>query len=332
MKKTLIATAVAAAVSAPAAFADVKIGGMVNPEFSDSNATTGYAASVNTDLVFTGSEDLGNGLKASFKYHVFHDDGNSTTLATSTATIDNVGSATTIANSQTVVSSASVTNNVADLSVSLSGDFGTITAGRFETFNMAYFHPKADMDPSHDITLEDTLGQQGRVNGSLAYVSPSFNGLTVGLSALMGAGMADSGTDTSNTDGSEVMVKYTNAGLELSAGTTTHKGAAADEKVTNVYAGYSMGDLKVGVLHRDVENNNGNTAAAGQNKSTTFNVAYTMGANTVSFGLLDSDDARDGDSVIALKHAMSKNVSAYIAQKNDDDGDDTTLIGVKYGF
>jgi hypothetical protein len=57
-----------------------------------------------------------------------------------------------------------------------------------------------------------------------------------------------------------------------------------------------------------------------------------MGANTVSFGLLDSDDARDGDSVIALKHAMSKNVSAYIAQKNDDDGDDTTLIGVKYGF
>jgi predicted porin len=330
MKKTIIASAVAAAVSAPAAFADVKIGGMVNPEFSDSNATTGYAASVNTDLVFTGSEDLGNGLKASFKYHLFHDDGNSTTLSTSTATINNVGTATTIANSQTVVSSASVANNVADLSVSLSGDFGTITAGRFETFNMAYFHPKADMDPSHDITLEDTMGQQDRVNGSLAYVSPSFNGLSVGVSTLMGAGMADAGADTSNQDGSEIMVKYTNAGLELAAGKTTHKGAAADEEVTNVYAGYNMGDLKVGVLHRDVENDNG--VAATDNKSTTFNVAYTMGANTVSFGLLDSDDARDGDSVIALKHAMSKNVSAYIAQKNDDDGDDTTLIGVKYGF
>jgi len=329
MKKTIIASAVAAAVSAPAAFADVSISGMVNPEFSDSNATTGYAASVNTDLVFKGSEDLGNGLKASFKYHLFHDDGASTTLSTTTATINNVGTATTIASSQTVVSSASVANKVADLSVSLSGDFGTITAGRFETFNMAYFHGKADMDPSHDITLEDTLGQQGRVNGSLAYVSPSFNGLTVGVSALMGAGMADSGTDTSNTDGSEFMVKYTNAGLELSAGKTTHKGAAADEEVTNMYAGYNMGDLKVGVLNRDVDNNNGGST---DNKSTTFNVAYTMGANTVSFGLLDSDDARDGDSVIALKHAMSKNVSAYIAQKNDDDGDDTTLIGVKYGF
>ena len=329
MKKTIIASAVAAAVSAPAAFADVSISGMVNPEFSDSNATTGYAASVNTDLVFKGSEDLGNGLKASFKYHLFHDDGASTTLSTTTATINNVGTATTIASSQTVVSSASVANKVADLSVSLSGDFGTITAGRFETFNMAYFHPKADMDPAHDITLEDTLGTQGRVNGSLAYVSPSFNGLTVGVSALMGAGMADSGTDTSNTDGSEYMVKYTNAGLELSAGKTTHKGAAADEEVTNMYAGYNMGDLKVGVLHRDVDNDNG---SATDNKSTTFNVAYTMGANTVSFGLLDSDDARDGDSVIALKHAMSKNVSAYIAQKNDDDGDDTTLIGVKYGF
>jgi len=329
MKKTIIASAVAAAVSAPAAFADVSISGMVNPEFSDSDATTGYAASVNTDLVFKGSEDLGNGLKASFKYHLFHDDGASTTLSTTTATINNVGTATTIASSQTVVSSASVANKVADLSVSLSGDFGTITAGRFETFNMAYFHGKADMDPSHDITLEDTLGQQGRVNGSLAYVSPSFNGLTVGVSTLMGAGMADSGTDTSNTDGSEYMVKYTNAGLELSAGKTTHKGAAADEEVINMYAGYNMGDLKVGVLHRDVENDDG---GATDNKSTTYNVAYTMGANTVSFGLLDSDDARDGDSVIALKHAMSKNVSAYIAQKNDDDGDDTTLIGVKYGF
>ena len=329
MKKTIIASAVAAAVSAPAAFADVSISGMVNPEFSDSDATTGYAASVNTDLVFKGSEDLGNGLKASFKYHLFHDDGASTTLSTTTATINNVGTATTIASSQTVVSSASVANKVADLSVSLSGDFGTITAGRFETFNMAYFHGKADMDPSHDITLEDTLGQQGRVNGSLAYVSPSFNGLTVGVSTLMGAGMADSGTDTSNTDGSEFMVKYTNAGLELSAGKTTHKGAAADEEVINMYAGYNMGDLKVGVLHRDVENDDG---GATDNKSTTYNVAYTMGANTVSFGLLDSDDARDGDSVIALKHAMSKNVSAYIAQKNDDDGDDTTLIGVKYGF
>jgi opacity protein-like surface antigen len=41
MKKTIIASAVAAAVAAPAAFADVKISGMVNPEFGFSDATTG---------------------------------------------------------------------------------------------------------------------------------------------------------------------------------------------------------------------------------------------------------------------------------------------------
>jgi regulator of PEP synthase PpsR (kinase-PPPase family) len=87
MKKTIIASAVAAAVSAPVAFADVSISGMVNPEFSDSNAATGYAASVNTDLVFKGSEDLGNGLKASFKYHIFHDDGASTNLTTTSAVV-----------------------------------------------------------------------------------------------------------------------------------------------------------------------------------------------------------------------------------------------------
>jgi predicted porin len=303
MKKNLIAAAVAAAVAAPAAFAadSVSISGMVNPEFSNSDAvTTGTSGSVNTDLVFKASTDLGNGMKASMKYHLYHDDGAYT--------------------------------GVADESVALSGGFGTLVAGRFETFNMAYFHPKADMDPSHDITLEDSLGQQSRANGSLAYVTPSMGGFTAGIATLSSAGMADSGTDTSDVDGQEFMVKYANAGLELAAGQTQHDGVAADEKVTNVYAGYKMGDMKVGILYRDVENDNGSTAATADNKSTTANVAYTMGANTLSLGYLNSDDARDGDYVVALKHSMSKNVNAYVAYKGDDDSDNTTLVGIKYAF
>jgi predicted porin len=108
MKKTIIAAAIAASVAAPA-FAEVSISGMMNPEWvkegsdydvsaATVNSTTAAAGTgVNTDLVITSSEDLGNGLKAGVKYHIFHDHANS---------------------------------QVADLSASLSGDFGTIIAGR----------------------------------------------------------------------------------------------------------------------------------------------------------------------------------------------------------
>ncbi len=324
MKKTIIASAVAAAVAAPAAFADVKISGMVNPEFSDSNASTGYDASVNTDLVISGSEDLGNGLKASFKYALFHDDGASTTLSTSTATINNVGTVTTITNSQTVVSSASVSNKVADLSVSLSGDFGAVKLGRFETHNMAYFHGKADLEPSHDITLEDTNGTQSRDNGGIEYTG-NFNGVTVVAGMHVDAGDGNSGTDTEDADITDIAIKYSINGLTVAAGQTVHKSSAADEEVTNLFAEYKMGDLTVRALNRDVE-------GSATNELTTIGAAYKMGANTVAYSVTDSDDAQDGDSVLSVSHAMSKNTNVYIARKNDDDGEDTTLIGMKVKF
>ena len=211
MKKTIIASAVAAAVAAPAAFADVKISGMVNPEFSDSNASTGHDASVNTDLVISGSEDLGNGLKASFKYHLFHDDGASTTASTTSTVITSI---TALTSMDTVLNSASVANKVADLSVALSGDFGAVKLGRFETHNMAYFHGKADLDPSHDITLEDTNGTQSRDNGGIEYTG-NFNGVTVVAGMHVDAGDGNSGTDTEDTDITDIAIKYSINGLTV---------------------------------------------------------------------------------------------------------------------
>ena len=322
MKKTIIASAVAAAVAAPAAFADVKISGMVNPEFSDSNASTGYDASVNTDLVISGSEDLGNGLKASFKYHLFHDDGASTTISTTSTVVTaaEVG-ATSL---DTVLNSASVSNKVADLSVALSGDFGAVKLGRFETHNMAYFHGKADLDPSHDITLEDTNGTQSRDNGGIEYTG-NFNGVTVVAGMHVDAGDGNSGTDDEDADITDIAIKYSINGLTVAAGQTVHKSSAADEEVTNLFAEYKMGDLTVRALNREVE-------GSATNDLTTVGAAYKMGANTIAYSVTDSDDAQDGDSVLSVSHAMSKNTNVYIARKNDDDGEDTTLIGMKVKF
>jgi len=304
MKKTIIASAIAAVVAAPAAFADVTISGNVNMELQDLGATTGWDNSTNTDLVFKASEDLGNGMKAGMKYHLFHDDD---------------------------------TDQVADTSLFISGDFGTLNAGRMETFNMAYFHGFAAGDAAHDMTLEDTNGMQGRGN-ALAYVSPSFNGLTVGLATVIDAGAANSGTDTDDRDMNELMVKYSNGGLTVAAGTTTHEGGnAADEKITNIAASYKMGDLKVSVLNRDVEDSDGSGTGgtSGDNEMTTVAVNYTMGNNSFYAGVTDSDDGQDGDWVVSAAHNFSKRTSAYIAFKNDDDNttdDSQTLVGLKHSF
>jgi predicted porin len=299
MKKTIIASAIAAVVAAPAAFADVSISGMVNMEIQDTDATTGWGNSTNTDLVFKASEDLGNGMKAGMKYHLFNDDGG---------------------------------NSVADTSVNLSGDFGTITAGRMETFNMAVFHGFAAGDAAHDMTLEDTNGQQSRGN-AVAYVSPSMNGLTVGLSAVMGVSATG---DTDNVDMSEVMVKYTNGPLTVMAGKTNQDGSsAADADITNIAASYTMGDLKLAVLDRSVDDGRvaGTGSTAGSNDMTTISATYTMGSNQLYVGTTDSDDAQDGDTVVSLKHSMSKRTSVYVALKDDDSaGDTNTLVGIQHSF
>jgi len=310
MKKTIIAAAVAAAVAAPAAFADIKISGMVNPELMDADASTGRAMSVNTDLVITGSEDLGNGMKASFKYHLTNDDG--------------------------------ATLGSADQTVGLAGDFGSLNIGFQETKNQAYFHPKADLDAAHDITLEDAVGQQARASGVI-YTSPSFNGLSVGASVFMGDAQATSttsanavtGTDTNDNDITEIFAMYSNGPLTVAAGQTKHKGTA-DEEVRNIYASYTMGDLTVAVLDRAVKNDGGSTAATADVDTTTVSAKYTMGSNAISVGVTDSDNAQDGDYVVSLSHAMSKQTSVYVAYKHDDTPasgyDNQSLVGIKHTF
>jgi predicted porin len=304
MKKTIIASAIAAVVAAPSAFADVSIAGMVNMERLDNGAGTGANFSTNTDLVFTASEDLGNGMKAAMKYHYTNDDGGMTTAQA-----------------------------VADTSVTLSGDFGALTVGRMETINQSYFHPFAAGDAAHDMTLEDANGQQGRVN-AVAYASPSFNGLTV-MGALVQMTAGTQGVDTNDTDATEIAAKYSNGGLTVAAGRTIHKGSVADETITNIAASYNMGDLTFAILNRDVEDD-GNVLNA-DNELTTVSVKYAMGSNTLYAGFNDSDDGQDGDYVVSFAHNLSKRTSAYVAYKHDDTpaaglDEGQTLIGLQHTF
>jgi len=354
MKKTIIAAAVAAAVAAPAAFADITISGMVNPEFIDEDGDKGYGASaVNTDLVFSGSEDLGNGMTASFKYHMFHDSG---------------------------------ADKVADTSVSIAGDFGTITAGRMESFQEAVVGGFTNIDASHDADLEHGLSGNhigDRVDSAVAYTTPNMNGFSASIAIIQGQGEDSDSFNSAN----DLLVKYSNAGLTVFAnrfsvdggtlmsgkgtdvGTKAAKintfldGAAAtdnngfkaeaDITIDAIGASYNLGDLEVRAMHRTLDVGTVTTTVAttagsvdgGEIDSTFFGAKYTMGANTFAIGNVD-DDVEGESTIYSLSHALSKRTSVYITH-NDVDTDagtyngllndataqaDRTVIGVKHTF
>jgi len=347
MKKTIIASAIAAVAAAPAAFADVSLKGNVMAEFVEDNMVT------RNDFVISAKEDLGNGMSAAIKMHQVYDD-------TGTAG--------------------------ADRTVSISGDFGTLTAGHMEGFQEGIFDSFIEVDAAHDTTLESG-GWDNGVEGfkraaRVMYVSPSMNGLSLGLTSN------GNGTDDKFTD-NEVMVKYSNAGLTVMAGMGDVDGGNEFE---NLVATYKMGDLELRAGYRNVDraavsevselvagvtnaaiaagdqeamntaaaqlaaangnvvlasDTSGATAAvvgdtiltknvttaavtAAELSSTFIGAKYTMGANVIGLGFVDSDTA--DESIVSLQHNFSKTTSAYITQHNVDGGANTTVIGLAKKF
>jgi len=316
MKKTIIAAAVAASVAAPAAFAGVSISGMVNPEFIDKQGTgtsNGWnASSINTDIVIKATEDLGNGLKATAKIHQFAD---------TTDQAFNNGSGNTAAAGST-----------ADLSVTVSGDFGSVVAGRFEPASEGVMDAFVNVDASHDLDLENSLeGAIGRTNNGLAYSSPSMNGFSVGVGTFAGA--SKNTADDTFGGATEVFAKYSNAGLTVMANNTEVKGTGtasttAERSLQAVAVSYKMGDLELRAMTRTYEQK-----GATDKDSKFFGAKYTMGANTFSAGMLDNDTANTDAEIFSVSHALSKNTSIYATMlKSDATDGDQNAIGIVQKF
>ena len=294
MKKTIIASAIAAVVAAPVAFADVKIGGQINQEFFDAGAD--LQSDMNVDVVISGSEDLGNGMKASFKIHTMYDNGT-------------IGSKDTIASADS--------SNQANQQISLSGDFGTITTGRFEPMLEGQVVSMAFLNATDTLTIENAQSSAGRAEGGLNYMSPNMNGFQVGVE-----GFTTESAGSNDFDTTAVMVSYSNGGLTVKVADESIDGG---NDTTAIAVQYKMGDLTLRVVDQDSSDNTLD--------DTYFGAAYTMGANTFSAGVIDSDTDSDGDWIVSAKHALSKSTAVYVGVENDDSAaDDTTLVGIQHKF
>jgi len=317
MNKKIISAAIAATFAVSGvAVADAMVTGHLEQAFFTDGKSAGDTDINGGDdmfVVISASEDLGNGMSAFGKVRLEMDADSANGNATAGHT---------------------------DSIVGLKGDFGTIMAGRAEAFVESKLMATMSFD-GHTV-IEDSLTgtpNTGRHDNMIAYVSPSFNGLTVGIGAY---------TVNANTaedfDATELYVAYSNGPLTLQAGyqnledslVATLAGLATPvvvaENTLALSASYTMDALKATVLYTDEEN------GTNESQDVALRLDYTMGNNVIRGGYLWDEDfgtnGADGDDTLSLElvHNFSKRTSAYIGTVNPDNANDYQYIGLQHNF
>jgi predicted porin len=303
MKKTIVAAAIAAAVAAPAAMAEVSVSGQINMEWTKTeNATASLnndlGGDLNTDVFFKGSEDLGNGMKAGFVIGVSPD-------------------------------GAAAAHAWDDQYLTLSGDFGSIKMGQHELFIENAVNAIAANDASDSLGNEVTGNTGERAGNSLEYTSPSFSGAKLVLSARGSAT-----TNDGDFDGQGVGIDYSNGGLTVRAAqfdgvsvSTALTPSSTKTEETSVAVKYTMGDFTVAAANAEVKTTSTKT------DESWFGVSYKMGNNTISASTRSSEGTSGDDDTFSVKHAMSKQTSVGITFVNAQAANsDKAAITVAHSF
>ena len=323
MKKTMIAAAVAALVAAPAAFAEVTVSGHVLQEFIfDDDATansatandTGLNGEADAGLTFSASEDLGNGMSA---------------FARIVIGTDNIGDGGGVAGNDTLVG--------------LRGSFGTITTGRMEGFTEGQVHAMASVDSADNASIEVTGGAPA-AGDALAYVSPSFNGLTVGIAGYADhSGLGETDDAFSATD---IMVAYSAGPLTVRAAMQSIDNAALStapattglgEDTVSVGAQYTMDALTLRGVYTSADDVDGN--AADDRDGWMVGMNYAMGNNVVGLGMSSQETNAAGAEndawIVDLTHNMSSRTRVYATYLDRDNaGTDSSelTVGMRHAF
>jgi len=329
MKKTLVALA---ATAVTGAFAQVAITGnidvglaSVNAQSQTSNVTGLSNNGISTSsLGFSGSEDLGGGLRAGFKLEATVQANNASTLDTAVPT-----------GASAMGSYWSGTPFNSESFISLSGGFGTVRAG---VPNAALFRAQGASQPFgtalgsgysgtfsrlgyvQGYSISDYLGTPSgsgsslrvtRMQNTIQYESPNMNGLSFMAEYAMQNDNATSTTAfaTNSPEFMGLLVNYSAGPLALAASYNSVKVGTND-----IAAGLSTaGALATAAL------------AANQNVAYTFlGGNYKLGKNTFYAGMTyvkASDATEDTTSWnLAYKYALNANVDVIANVINKSSG------------
>ena len=328
MKKTLIALAAFAAVSSFAQ-SSVTIKGTFDPSVANSTTTYGDKAQVSNTFVrnnsqgtsqitFTGTEDLGGGLKASFLLENDFD--------TTKDGLNAIGS------------------GGGEQFLSLEGGFGSVKIGAANMPSLFTQASRSAFGTKIGSGFGAVLGTMHvRENNSVVYATPvisGFNamlGVSLPVSANTAAAVAAANAKT------DLALFYT-AG-PLSTGVSYYKQADVNNQ-TNLFASYTMGAANVSVGYHTEDK----FSAPGVSTNTTgSNIAgtYALTAETTLLGnyaKLSTGAANADKSILAIggKYALSKRTSVYaryVSETNDNvtaaasiSDVKTTLVGIQHNF
>lgn len=334
MQKKLIALALASAFAAPAfaATSNVDVYGQINMSVESVNdgddRWTRMVSNNNSFFGFKGSEDLGGGLSAVWQVEMnLNTDGN-------------------VGNDWSDAGAIYGTRNTF---VGLSSkSFGTVLAGVHDT---PYKMATGPLD-----LFVGTLGDYNAIMGSaagnasatfdlrtantIAYISPDFSGFNVKAAYVMGFEGNDGGDDTSHAY--SLSGTYANGPLFVTAAYEKHSGVdwtvgcrhgavclggsgGYDRDAWKIGASYKFGDLKVGAMYENMDDNADNIG----HYSWMLNAAYTMGAMTFKAEYIKASETDGGNDngasmyAIGMDYAMSKRTTiqlTYARLDNDDNG------------
>ncbi|MGE5469196.1 MAG: porin [Bacteroidota bacterium] len=337
MQKKIIALAVAALASS-AAFAqsNVTVYGVVDAGVARMTAT-GVKSQMAVEsgmlggsrIGFKGVEDLGNGLKALFtlEYALAVDDNTGVGAVDQAGTF---GSGTTASNWSSSVARQQF--------VGLTGGFGTAVIGRLQTAGYDWacgYNPLGGsaLDTVGKLGAATLLscGSAGRANNAVAYISPSFGGVTVAVNHAKvtesralnttTVGAIPTGSDTNAYLGS---VTYAAGPVSASAIYSKINADATTLNNTNVrewgVAGsYDFKVVKLFATYQSQKTTPAAVGADGSNKKYSIAVAAPVGAAGTVVGSYARNKLNNNTTVddssnawnVSYLHALSKRTTAY---------------------
>ncbi len=297
MKKHIIAAAVAAAVAVPAMAQNLTVSGAMEAGYRkdsinnvDDHTVSGNVLVTNF-IRFSGTEDLGGGLKATFNLT----DEFNTNQGAQTAAGD----------------------VFEESSLALAGNFGTVKLGRFNhaarDAGGVYRFGNEFMRLSGDFR---SLGSQP--SNSIQYTTPAMNGLTVSVGYSNGGGKAPAALAASTAAATganqlSVAASYVNGPVQVAFGRTNADVAAANTNSETLIGGqYDFGAFKVGAVFAK---ETPGAVGAEDASATVINVAVPLGSGVTLIASVhsvteDRNGSADGYGFAIIKD-MSKRTSLY---------------------
>ena len=362
MKKTLVALAALAVVGVASAQSSVTLYGTMDAALTGVSGDTANRIGMlssgigSSKLGFTGTEDLGGGLKANFKIEgaVNADNGSANAglsvnnqrsgLATVPGTAPGVAAALPLAGQQ-----GFVFNRFSY--VGLSGGWGEVRLGRDY---ISTFLIQVSVDPMSTNGIADALsllargasstGQTTLANGSnmIGYTTPVIAG---GLTANVQYWMGENASSAANSDagnGCALSARYSNGPIFVGLGTQTTRGVAAvataaaaattgDFTSSTLAASYNFGAAKVtytysretvdgpaGVAGTQLTNSTNHLGLAVPLGATTIKAVY--GRSTYNTGAPAAADTIGTLVGIGADYALSKRTKVYatVARVSND--------------